>query len=405
MNEADEADWRAMAVRTLKGASLEGLQHATVEGLAIYPLYAAAPALLYARRAFDEDRAWDVRVAVDHPDPIRANALTLEALEGGATSTSLRISDPADLEARLRGVILDLAPVALDAGAHGPAAAEALGVLAKASPRAPLDFGLDPVGATSPIEASAVVAARLAETYPLANLFRSSGRRVHEAGGGEALEIAVAAASGLAYARALARAGLGIERAFAGLTVEVTTDTDYFVSIAKLRAARAVFSRVAVACGAPATVRLAAVSSHRMLADKDAWSNMIRLTIAGFAAAAGGADVVTLGCFSDPLGRPAALARRQSRNIQFILMEEAQMGRVRDPGAGSGYVEALTDQLARAAWTHFQAIESRGGAAAASAYVAAQVDAANMARPTPRVVGMTDFVSADDTPIAVEADG
>lgn len=413
--EADEADWRALATRTLKGASLDGLDQTTAEGLPIRPLYAPAPARLLAGRALDQTRPWDMRVRAEHPDPVQAHARALEALEGGASSISVRCGDGADLATRLEGVVLDLAPVALDAGFDGPRAADALAILGKASPRAPLDFALDPLSAfavaglspgpvQSHLVSAAETAARLAQTYPVAQLFRVNGRVVHEAGGGEALEIAFAAASGLAYARAMVRAGMDVERAFAGMTFELAVDHDYFLSIAKLRAARAALGRIAVACGAAPVVRLAASSSCRMLAAEDAWTNMIRLTIAGFAGAAGGADVLTLGCFSDPLGSPAALARRQSRNIQLILMEEAHIGRVADPAAGSGYVETLTDAFARKAWAQFQAIEARGGVIAAlrDGFIAEEVAAAIATRADQPVVGVSAFQSLDKAPIAVD---
>ena len=131
---------------------------------------------------------------------------------------------------------------------------------------------------------------------------------------------------------------------------------------------------------------------------------MIRLTAAGFGAAVGGADSVVLGAFTDALGLPTEFARRQSRNTQLVLMEEAHVGRVADPAAGSGYVEALTEEIARAAWREFQAIEAVGGlvAALASGQVAKAVEAANAARPEPRIIGVTAFPPAKETPVEVE---
>jgi methylmalonyl-CoA mutase len=131
---------------------------------------------------------------------------------------------------------------------------------------------------------------------------------------------------------------------------------------------------------------------------------MIRLTAAGFAAAVGGADAVVLGNFTDALGLPTAFARRQSRNTQLVLMEEAHVGRVADPAAGSGYIEALTDEIARAAWAEFQAIEAAGGIveALASGHVARQVEAARAARPEPKIVGVTAFPPEKDAPPEIE---
>jgi methylmalonyl-CoA mutase len=131
---------------------------------------------------------------------------------------------------------------------------------------------------------------------------------------------------------------------------------------------------------------------------------MIRLTAAGFGAAVGGADSVILGNLTDALGLPTEFGRRQSRNAQLVLMEEAHVGRVADPAAGSGYVEALTDEIARAAWAEFQAIEAAGGAVAAlqGGIIAGSVEAANAARPEPRIIGVTAFPPAKDTPVEVE---
>ncbi|MEH6665852.1 MAG: methylmalonyl-CoA mutase family protein, partial [Brevundimonas sp.] len=91
----------------------------------------------------------------------------------------------------------------------------------------------------------------------------------------------------------------------------------------------------------------------------------LRLTAAAFAGAVGGAQAVVLDPFTAPLGGENALARRQARNTQLILMEESHLGRVADPAGGAFFFEQLTDDLARAGWARFQAIEAEGGLAAA----------------------------------------
>jgi methylmalonyl-CoA mutase len=141
-----------------------------------------------------------------------------------------------------------------------------------------------------------------------------------------------------------------------------------------------------------------------MLTARDSWTNMIRLTAAGFGAAVGGADAVVLGAFTDAIGLPTAFARRQSRNTQLVLMEEAHVGRVADPAAGSGYIEALTGEMARAAWEAFQVIEAEGGLAAAlaSGHVARKAEAAAAGRGAPKIVGVTAFPPETDTPVEVE---
>jgi methylmalonyl-CoA mutase len=418
---ADRQAWLSLVERTLKGAPLASLTRHTLEGVAIEPLYEAGlPAPAPAKSA----PGWDVRTIVRHADPAAANEAALADLAQGAQSVLLRL-DPEgrdgvaagsaeDLARALDGVMLDVAPVGLDAGFLGPKAADWLAVAAKDAPAAQLSFHLDPLSAFAragvspgPIEAhlisSATVGARLAEPYPKASLFLASGQVAHEAGAGEAAELAIAMAAAFAYAKALVRAGLSMQDAFDRITLGLAVDADYFVSIAKLRAARRLWARLAEACGAAAPARIEARSSARMLTAADPWTNMVRLTAAAFAGAVGGADALVLGAFTDALGAPTAFARRQSRNIQLVLQEEASLGRVIDPAGGCGFLEALTDELARAAWAEFQAIEAAGGVVRAleSGHIAEVAGRARQALQdriadrTVRILGVTDFPIAD----------
>jgi methylmalonyl-CoA mutase len=146
-----------------------------------------------------------------------------------------------------------------------------------------------------------------------------------------------------------------------------------------------------------------------MLTKADAWTNLLRLTSAGFAGAVGGADAIVLGAFTDAIGLPTAFGRRQARNTQLVLMEESHLGRVADPAGGAWYLDSLTDQLARAAWGGFQAIEAAGGIVKAlesglitdivGATRAAQ-DAA-FADKSRKILGVTAFPNADDKPVEV----
>ena len=425
---ATAESWQTLVAKTLGEKPFSSLEKSTVEGLPIAPLYPPGDlpgGQAVATRPFNGERPWDLRVLVAHPDAARANTEIMGDLEGGASSAVVRI-DPTgqtgvavgsadDLARVLQGMILELAPVSLDAGFLGPKAADWLGAVAKASPGAKLNFHMDPLSAFAeagacpgPIEShlisAATVGLRLAETYPHGELFLASGRVVHEAGGGEAEELAFAAAAAIAYAKALVRAGLPMAEAFARITLGLSADADYFLTIAKLRAARQLWARIAVACEAGQTARIEARTSRRMLARQDAWTNMIRLTAAGFGAAVGGADAVVLGHFTDAIGLPTAFARRQSRNSQLVLMEEAHVGRVADPAAGSGYVEAMSDQFARAAWAKLQEIEAAGGLVAAlvSGLIARDIEAAKAARPEPKLVGVNAFPPVKEHPVEVE---
>ena len=383
------ADWRGLAEKGLKGASFETLISRTADGIAIQPLYVADPdrPVLRARPGLSGDpaRPWDLRTLVDHPDPARASALAHEALTGGAASLLLRL-DPSgrtgvavgsqdDLARALDGVLLDLAPVALDAGFMGAEAANWLAVLAKGAPEAPLAFHLDPLSVfavegrssgpvAAHVNAAAQAGARHAGAYPRASLFLASGRFVHEAGGTEAQELGVMAAAVVAYLRALEAAGVAPAEGLKRIVLGLSADARYPIQIAKLRAARALWARLAEACGSDAPAVIELRSSTRMLADRGVHNNLLRLTAAAFAGAVGGAQAVVLAPFTAPLGGDNPLARRQARNTQLILMEESHLGRVADPVGGAFFFEQLTDDLARAGWAAFQAIEAEGGLAA-----------------------------------------
>lgn len=414
---AGEDAWRALVAKTLGDKPFESLTKSTVEGLPIAPLYAASEkSAAFPGRPFDSERPWDVRTLSAHPDPARINTELRSDLEGGAASVIVRgHATPDALSRALEGIVVEWAPVGLDAGFLGAKAADALHAVAKSSPGAKLSFHMDPLSAFAeagaspgPVESHlvscATVGARHAQIYPQAQLFLASGRVAHEAGGGEALEVAVAAAAAIAYAKALVRAGLSADEAFARITLGLAADADYFLSLAKLRAARVVFARIATASGGKPQARVEARTSRRMLTAQDPWTNMIRLTAAGFGAAAGGADAVVLGNFTDALGLPTAFARRQSRNTQLVLMEEAGVGRVADPAAGSGYIESLTDQIARAAWAKLQAIEAAGGIIAAleKGLVAREVEKAVDERGDPKILGVTAFPPTDKQAVEVD---
>ena len=259
------------------------------------------------------------------------------------------------------------------------------------------------------IAAAAAAARDLHDIHPRASLFLASGRVVHEAGGTEAQELAFALVCAIAYAKASEAAGLPRAETLPRIVLGLSADARPLVTIAKLRAARLLWGRLTAALGAPCRARIEARGSLRMLSTLDAWVNLIRLTAAGFGAACGGADAVVLQPFTAPLGvLPSDLARRQARNTQLVLMEEAGLGRVADPGEGSGAIEALTDGLARSAWDCLQALEQGGGGLAilqhghfAERIAAARDDlAAQLSRRRTTLVGVTDFadLSGASTP-------
>ena len=392
----DESRWRALAEAALKGAPFERLTTKTPDGVTIKPLYRAPDAETSAAGLVQQAHAgrpaylpWDIRQVCAHPDPAKANAAILEDLAGGVSSVALRIDDgdgagmrfggPESLQTALKGVLLDVAPVTLDSGFAWKSAAPALAEIVAQTPNAlPPTFAIDPFGAwfrwgaaPQPLEAELAEAAAFAKDaaarFPGCAPLLVQGRSVHEAGAGPALELAALLAALAAHLRALDAAGIAPDAA-AGLIIgRLSVGPDVIVEIAKLRAARALWTNLFAACGViDAPLRLQAVTSRRMLTRDDAWTNILRNTSSCFAAAAGGADIITVLPFTEPLGLPGPLARRMARNTQIILMEECRLGHVADPGGGAFAVEALTQSLAEEAWALFQEIEANGGLIAAA---------------------------------------
>ena len=419
--------WRESATKALKDKPLDSLLHLDADHLAIRPLYAAATGVtpLFAPRPTDaEGRAWDVRTLVEGEDPETVNAAVLTDLEGGAASVILSggvLSDSEPLAKSLANVALELAAVGLDAGIDGPDAANALAVVAKGSPRARLMFHMDPISAFaqaggSPraiaehLSIAANTADRHAGAYPEATFFLATGRVVHEAGSSIGQELGFALAGAVAYVKAAVDVGMSPDAALRGTVLGVCVDAEYFDSLAKVRALRILWASVTRAFGLDVPAKIEARSSRRMLAARDPWPNLLRLTAAGFAGAVGGADAVVLDGFTRASGRPDAAARRQARNTQLVLMEEANLGRVDDPAAGSWFLDSRTHDLAGAAWAEFQRIEREGGVIASLKGGAMQMRVATSRASlqaafdngTKQIIGVTKFVDKDVRPAPVE---
>ncbi|MFE3938132.1 methylmalonyl-CoA mutase family protein, partial [Streptomyces goshikiensis] len=236
-----------------------------------------------------------------------------------------------------------------------------------APPRA--SRGADPLGHEArtgevlDLAEAAALARETAAAWPHVRALTVDALPYHEAGGSAAEELGLSLATGVAYLRALEGGGLGVEAALGQLEFRYAATADQFLTIAKLRAARRLWARVAEACGAPeaGAQRQHAVTSPVMMTRRDPWVNMLRTTVACMAAGVGGADSVTVLPFDNELGLPDAFARRIARNTSTILLEESHLARVIDPAGGSYYVEQLTTELAGAAWEFFQTVEKAGG--------------------------------------------
>lgn len=441
---ADEDAWLAAVDKVLKGAPFTKLLSTTADGITIQPLYTpdnspgahddagfpgAAPFTRGAHAARRADVAWDVRMVVTGADARTANANVLQDLERGVTSLELRwgsgpVTDATSLAAALDGVYLELVPVALRPGFDVVTASDALAALWAERGVEPADalggFGADPIATLAArggagrdpermLAELGSLAARTAERFPAVRSVTVSTLPAVEAGASECQELAVMLATGAAYLRSMAAAGLTADQAAGQIQVELAADEDVFSTVAKIRAARRLWSNLLAACGVSADAQAPALhvtEATRMLTRFDPWVNLLRGTAAVFAAGIGGADGVTALPYDVLLGDPSELGRRMARNTQLLLQEESNLGRVLDPAGGSGYVESLTDEMATVGWSLFQELESDGGMPAVlldGSLAARIVDVrdARMARVATRrapITGVSEFPNLGEAP-------
>ncbi len=394
---ASEADWAAAAEKALKGAGLDRITARTAEGIVVPPL---SPARRDARPVAGRAAGapWCILQPVTVDDARAANARLLDELSGGCGGADLSLPagglDEADLLRLFDGVYTDLVAVHLSLPGHDPAALGRIaGFLAErrgAGTGGSLHLGVDPFAATGgPTPAERLAGAvHVGGTAGLPGTFVACrGQLWHGAGASSVQQIAVALAATAEMLRLADDGGLcDPAELFVRIEYRLVADQNQFLTIARLRAFRRLHALLGESCGfAPARAFVVAEGARRMMTRRDPWVNILRSTIAAFAGAVGGADAVLTLPHTALLGLPDDDARRLSRNVQTVLLEESNLHRVADPVAGAGGVEALTDALAEGAWDEFRAIEREGGLAASLASgalasrVAAYADASRKA--------------------------
>ena len=383
--DADDAAFAEAFARQLVSTSEDGLE--------IEPLYDSSEAIdaglpgfaPFIRSSHAAPTAWEIRQRVWTETE---GSTAVGELESGATGVLLELPSGVDggsLERALDGVLLDLAPVSLatpidddgTSAAHlllerwqaaGIDAAERHGTL-----------GADPLGTwartggatdlAGALAGSAALVGAVVDHAPHARALVADGTVWHEAGSTDAQELAWNVAGAVHVVRALCSAGVPLDVAARQLEFRWAATADQFETIAKFRAARRLWARVAEIAGLAPAARSSyhhADASRAMMTRYDPWVNALRSTVACFAAGMGGADAITIlphDVFITPGG--TALGRRIARNTQTVLQMESNLTRVIDPAGGSWYVEQLTDELAATAWTELRRIEAAGGIVAA----------------------------------------
>ncbi|MEL6413463.1 MAG: methylmalonyl-CoA mutase family protein [Pseudomonadota bacterium] len=440
-DEATEADWLSAVEKALKGGGIEKITRRTRDDLKVRPLYretdfasgndprgapGEAPFLRGGASEPDPYLPWDIRQSFSHPDPAITNQEIMRDLERGVTSIHLGIecsgkrgciiTNLEQLNTALDGIRADIATISLGhRGAGSGASAAALLALWADQQDDPgaqkLAFNISPIrqlsftgkiggGIDAAMAKTAALVKSLAAKFPASKSLAVDGQSAHEAGASEAQELAILLADAVDTLRRLDVAGLPAAEASNQLVFKIAVDANYGIGIAKLRAVRRLWARIQDAMGLEsAPMEIHAVTSARMLTRYDAWVNILRGTAACFAAATGGADVITVRAFNESFSVPEELGRRIARNTQIMAMEESGLGRIADPSGGAWFTETLSEDLAQAAWTEFQQIEAEGGLV--ESLVAGKVQARiagkraalmkNVARRKTPVTGVSEF--------------
>jgi methylmalonyl-CoA mutase len=419
MSDLDE--WRALARRELKGREPETLAWATPEGVAVRPLYTEAdleglshlgglpglpPYTRGPRATMYAGRPWTIRQYAGFSTAEESNAFYRKALAAGQQGVSVAF----DL-ATHRGYDSDHPRVVGDVGKAGVAidSVEDMKLLFDGIPLGQVSVSMTMNGAVIPILASFIVAGEeqgvpraalsgtiqndilkefmVRNTYvyppepsmrivsdiigytaremPKFNSISISGYHMQEAGANLVQELGFTLADGKEYVKAAIAAGMDVD-AFAGrLSFFFAVGMNFFMEVAKLRAARLLWHRIMQGFGArkPASLMLRThcQTSGVSLQEQDPYNNVVRTAYEAMAAALGGTQSLHTNALDEAMALPTEFSARIARNTQLILQEETGITRVADPLAGSYYVESLTAELASAAWALIEEVDGLGG--------------------------------------------
>ena len=417
--------WRAEAEKTLRGKGLDSLTWQTAEDIAVKPLYTAedletlqytntmpglSPYIRGPQATMYAGRPWTIRQYAGFSTAEASNAFYRKALAAGGQGISVAF----DL-ATHRGYDSDHPRVTGDVGKAGVAidSVEDMKILFDGIPLDKVSVSMTMNGAVLPILAGYIVAAeeqgvsqdQLAGTiqndilkefmvrntyiYPPApsmkiigdiiahcsrnmprfNTISISGYHIQEAGANAALELAYTLADGKEYIRTALAAGLGIDDFAPRLSFFWGIGMNFYMEIAKLRAARLLWARI-VAEFNPQNAKSSMLRTHSQtsgwsLTEQDPYNNVVRTTIEAMAAVFGGTQSLHTNALDEAIALPTEFSARIARNTQLIIQEETGITNVVDPWGGSYMMESLTQSIADKAWELIEEVEAAGGMAKA----------------------------------------
>jgi methylmalonyl-CoA mutase len=415
------AAWQRAAAKQSPGGRLEALSWHTPEGLVVKPLYTAAdleglahtdtlpgfePFVRGPQPTMYAVRPWTIRQYAGFSTAEASNDFYRKALAAGAQGVSVAF----DL-ATHRGYDSDHPRVTGDVGKAGVAidSVEDMKILFDGIPLDKVSVSMTMNGAVLPVLAGYVVAAEeqgvaqeqlsgtiqndilkefmvrntyifppepsmrvvgdiieyTAKKMPKFNSISISGYHMQEAGANQALELAFTLADGQEYVRTALAKGLDVDDFAPRLSFFWAIGMNFYLEIAKMRAARLLWSRIMKDVGAKnpksLMLRTHCQTSGWSLTEQDPYNNVVRTTIEAMAAVFGGTQSLHTNSFDEAIALPTEFSARIARNTQLIIQEETHITNVIDPWAGSYLMEKLTQDMADAAWTIIEEVEAMGG--------------------------------------------
>jgi methylmalonyl-CoA mutase len=413
--------WRERAVKELKGRDPDSLTWETLEGVRVKPLYTEAdtdglphmhslpgeaPFTRGVKATMYAGRPWTIRQYAGFSTAEESNAFYRKALAAGQQGVSVAF----DL-ATHRGYDSDHPRVVGDVGKAGVAidSVEDMKLLFDGIPLDQVSVSMTMNGAVIPVLANFIVAGEeqghdravlsgtiqndilkefmVRNTYiyppepsmriisdiigytsdnmPRFNSISISGYHMQEAGANLVQELAYTIADGREYVRAAIDAGMDVDRFAGRLSFFFAIGMNFFMEIAKLRAARTLWHRVMTEFGATdersKMLRTHCQTSGVSLQEQDPYNNVVRTAFEAMSAVLGGTQSLHTNSFDEAIALPTEFSSRIARNTQLILQEETGVTKVVDPLAGSYYVESLTNELIEKAWALIEEVEEMGG--------------------------------------------
>ena len=434
--------WEEVINKDLKGADYEKkLVWKTIEGFKVKPYYRAEdldnleyldsnPAQApYTRGKPADNNVWDIRQDIKAETLEEANTLALEALERGANSIGLcacKVDSVEKMQTLLKGIhpeackinftcgknmleTLKLFVEVINANGYDPAKVEGscnYDIYGRA-----LMHGRYRNGEEEDYNEAVELVKFAKENLPGFRVLTVNGRYIHNAGSSIVQELAFTLSSANDLVAHLTDCGLTVEEVAKNLVFNFATGSNYFMEIAKIRAARMLWSKIMEQyqpkCDCCYKVFINATSSLWNKSIYDPYVNMLRTTTETMSAAIAGADSITTNPFDIAYKESDSFGYRIGRNQQLLLKEESYMDKIVDPAAGSYYIENLTDSIAQYAWQLFMDVEEHGGFAEAirEGFVQAEVEKTAQQRDMDIATRKTTILGTNQYPNLLEKMG